>query len=117
MTEIQTPELAPDQIRILQNLLAAGFQFTTLDRITRHLVVEKRGFVALLDPADDKLRLFGQVGYRVGEGVAMLTEQAGRPAFVWKKEVVVATPELLAAYSRVKDELAEILGDQLTAHE
>jgi hypothetical protein len=114
MTETQSPELTAAQIRTLQNLLTAGFQFTTIERITRHLAVEKSGFIALLDPAGGKLQLFGQVGYRLGAGIGMLIEQRGTPVFMWKKEAVSATPELLAAYARVKDELAEILREQST---
>jgi hypothetical protein len=111
MTEPQSLELSPAQIRTLQQLLDAGFQFVTLERITRHVVVEKGGFVALLDPVEGKLRLFGQIGYRVGDGIGVLVDQRGEQAFVWKKHAVAATPELLADYSRVKDELAEILQD------
>jgi len=109
MAEIQSPELTPAQIKILEKLLKAGFEFTTLEHITRHLVIEKSGFIALLDPTEGKLRLFGQVGYRVGGGIGMLIEQNARPAFVWKKQVVLATPEHLSEYARVKTELAGIL--------
>ena len=109
MPEPQPFELTRVQIKLLERLLADGFQFATLDRITRHVVVEKLGFVALLDPADGSLRLFGQVGYRIGDGIGMLIEQGGRQAFVWKKELVVATSELLADYLQVKLELAAIV--------
>ncbi|MHB8653539.1 MAG: hypothetical protein ACYDA9_06635 [Terriglobia bacterium] len=109
MAEFQSPELTQGQIKALEKLFKAGFQFTCLEHITRHLVVEKSGFVALLDTTDGKLTLFGQVGYRVGDGIGMLIEQRARPAFVWKKQAVAATPELLVAYQRVKAELAELL--------
>jgi hypothetical protein len=109
MSLSQSAELTPVQIRLLENLLAAGFQFVNMERITRHLLVEKSGFIALLDPAEGQLRLFGQVGYRMGDGIGMLIEQGGRPAFVWKKESVAASSELLAAYERVKIELTEIV--------
>ena len=111
MAEYQMPELAQAQIKALEKLLRAGFQFATLEHITRHLVIEKSGFIALLDPSEGKLKLFGQVGYRVGGGIGMLIEQRARPAFVWKKQAVAATPELLSAYARVKSELAAILED------
>lgn len=109
MAEFQSPELTQGQIKALEKLFQAGFQFTSLEHITRHLVIEKSGFIALLDPTEGKLTLFGQVGYRVGDGIGMLIEQHARPAFVWKKQEVAATPELLAAYQRVKAELAELL--------
>ncbi|HEV2232052.1 MAG TPA: hypothetical protein VGV68_01460 [Terriglobia bacterium] len=109
MAEFQSPELTQGQIKALEKLFDAGFQFTSLEHITRHLVIEKSGFIALLDPTEGKLRLFGQVGYRVGDGIGMLIEQRARPAFVWKKQSVAATPQLLTAYQRVKAELAELL--------
>jgi len=109
MAEYRSPELTQGQIKALERLFNAGFQFTSLEHITRHLVIEKSGFMVLLDPTEGKLRLFGQVGYRVGDGIGMLIGQPARPAFVWKKKEVAATPELLAAYQRVKAELAELL--------
>jgi len=111
MTEPGSLEFSGAQIKLLEKLLKAGFQFATVERITRYLAVEKSGFLALLDPANGRLQMFGQVGYRVGAGIGMLTEQGGKPVFVWKKAAISATPNLLTAYSRVKDELAEILGE------
>jgi len=105
----QAPELTQGQARILQKLLKAGFQFAAIEHVARHIVMEKDGFIALLDPADGQLHVFGQMGYRVGDGIGMLIEQGARRAFVWKKESVEATPELLSAYRRVKNELEQIL--------
>ena len=109
MAEIQSLELTQAQVKTLEKLLKAGFQFTSLEHITRYLMIEKSGFVALLDPAEGKLRLFGQVGYRVGDGIGMLVEHRARPVFVWKKQTAEATPKLLAAYGRVRAELAKCL--------
>ena len=113
MNENQPPTLTHGQARVLQKLLQAGFQFANLEHVARHIVVEKAGFVALLDPADGQMRLFSQMGYRVGAGIGMLLEQGARQAFVWKKESVEATPDLLAAYERVKEELTEILNTKI----
>jgi hypothetical protein len=109
MDDPKSLELTTEQIGKLQKLLNAGFQFTVIEHVTRQLAVEKNGFIALLDPADGKLKLFGQIGYRIGEGIGMLVEHSGKPAFVWKKQEVEATPDLLATYQRVKAELTEIL--------
>lgn len=109
MIDQQFSELTPSQIRVFQKLLDAGFQFASMERITRQVVVEKDRFVALLDPAEGKLKLFGQIGYRLGDGIGMLVEQGGQHSFVWKKQSIPATPVLLSGYSRVKKELAEIL--------
>lgn len=94
---------------MLQKLLDAGFQFTAIEHVTRQVAVEKNGFIALLDPADGKLKLFGQIGYRIGGGIGMLIERGGMPAFVWKKQEVAASADLLAAYQRLRAQLTEIL--------
>jgi len=112
MNGSQAPELTQEQARVLQKLLQAGFQFASIEHVARHIVVEKGGFIALLDPAEGNLKLFSQVGYRMGEEIGMLVEQNGNLAFVWKKQAMAATPELLASYERVKVELAQILKDE-----
>jgi len=102
-------ELAAAQIATLEKLAAAGFKFVTLPHVERYLGVEKEGFVALLEPAEGLLRVFGQVGRRMGEGMGMLVEREGRQAFVWHQEKVAATPELLAGYNRFRSELKVLL--------
>ncbi len=103
-------DLTPAQVSTLENLSRAGFKFVTIERVERYLGVEKNGFVALLDPSGDHLKVFGQVGYRIGEGIGMLVERSKGKYFVWKSEFVAATPELLTAYERIKSELQDLLG-------
>ncbi len=110
MAEIPIPDLSAAQVATLEKLMRAGFKFVTLERVERYLAVEKSGFIALLEPVEGKIKVFGQVGYRMGEGIGMLTEQGGRKVFVWKKQSFEATPELLDNYARFKTELAELLG-------
>ena len=109
MFDAQPKELSPGQVAVLESLLKAGFRFVTLERYARYLGVERDEFVALLETSQGKVKLFGQVGYHVGEGIAMLVERAEGKAFVWKGESVAATPELLAAYTRFKSELRRLL--------
>ena len=92
-----------------------GFWFVTFERYARYLAVERDGFVALLETGGGKVKLFGQVGYHVGEGIAMLVERAEGKAFVWKGESVPATPELLAGYERFKLELRQLLRSEAGA--
>jgi hypothetical protein len=110
--ELSPPPLAPAQVARLERLLKAGFQFVTFEQFARYPGVEKAGFVALLDISGEGVRPFGSVGYRLGSGIGVLIERAGGRAFVWKNEVVRATPELLAAYETVKKELAELLAQR-----
>ena len=101
--------LNPNQVSTLESLLQAGFRFVTFERYARYLAVEREGFVALLEINEGKVRLFGQVGYHVGEGIAMLVERAGGRVFTWKSESVPATPEMLAAYERFRQDLNRLL--------
>jgi hypothetical protein len=101
--------LNPNQVSTLESLLQAGFRFVTFERYARYLAVEREGFVALLEINEGKVRLFGQVGYHVGDGIAMLVERAGGRVFTWKSESVPATPEMLAAYERFRQDLNRLL--------
>ena len=109
MPDASPLELNPVQIAVLQNLLKAGFEFVTLEHVARYLPVQKNGFIALLDPSAGKLAIYGQPGYRIGGGVGMLVEKREGRAFVWKNQIVAATPELLAAYERFKSDLETLL--------
>ncbi len=102
-------DLSPCQITVLDSLLQAGFKFVTFERYARYLAVEREGFVALLEISEGKVRLLGQVGYHVGEGIAMLVERPEGQAFVWKGESVPATTEMLAAYERFRQDLCQLL--------
>jgi hypothetical protein len=109
VAEYPPSSLAPAQVASLEKLLKAGFQFITFEQFARYPAVEKAGFVALLDISRGRVRQFGNLGYHLGSGVGVLIERAGGKAFVWKTESVPATPELLAAYDRVKRELNDLL--------
>ena len=109
MPDAQPKELSPSQVAVLESLLQAGFRFVTFERYARYLAVEREGFVALLETGEGKVKLFGQVGYHVREGIAMLVERAEGKAFVWKSDSVPATRELLAAYERTKLDLRRLL--------
>jgi hypothetical protein len=94
---------------VLEKFLRAGFKFVALEHVERYLAAEKDGFVALLDPSDGRLNLFGQVGYRIGGGIGVMVERGAGKAFVRKSESVPATPELLTAYERFRAEVRRLL--------
>ena len=106
MTE---PSLTPSQVATLERFLRAGFTFVTMERYARYLGLEKDGFIALLDPSGGGLTVFSQVGYRLGEGIAMLVGREAGKEFVWRDQSVAATPELVAAYEKFKEELEGLL--------
>jgi len=102
-------DLTPHQISLLDKIVTAGFKPLALERFARYIAVEKEGFIALLDPAGGKLNVFGQIGYRIDEGIGMLVERAGKQVFLWHGKSVEATPALLAAYNKFRAELEALL--------
>jgi len=105
MTETNPANLTPSQIAVLEGLLRAGFSLVSFEKYARVVGVEKNGFVALLDPGEGNLRLFSQVGYRMDDEIGMLVERGEGKAFVCHDRVVAATPGLLEAYERFREEL------------
>ncbi len=109
MTETNSANLTPDQIAVLEKLVRAGFTFVSFEKYARFVGVQKEGFAALLDPADRKLRVFSQIGYRMGDEIGMLVERRKGKAFVCHGQTVAATPKLLKAYRRFRAELQHLL--------
>jgi hypothetical protein len=105
----QPKQLSPRQVAVLESLLQAGFRFVRFERYARYLAVEREGFVALLEASGGEVKLFGQVGYHVDEGIGMLVERPEGKTFVWKAQSVPATPELLETYERFKADLRRSL--------
>jgi hypothetical protein len=103
-------ELEPSQIATLEKLLNARFSFVTVERAERYLGVEREGFVALLEPADGRIKLFGQAGYLMSAGIGMLVERREGKCFVWHDQSLRATPEMLDGYEKFKKDLKEIVG-------
>jgi hypothetical protein len=108
----QPAPLGSAQTAVLERLLKAGFGFASFEHLERYPAVEKDGFAALLDPTGGRLEIFGQPGYRMGAALGVLIERAGKKVFVWKEQSVEATPELLEAYARFRQELEELLAPQ-----
>lgn len=102
-------DLTRGQAAVLEKLLRAGFKLVTLERFARYPAVEKGGMIALLDISRGMVRIFGQAGYRMGEGIGMLVERAGGKSFVCHEHSVPASLELLEAYRRFRDELNRLL--------
>jgi hypothetical protein len=102
-------DLTPTQASTLERLLRAGFRFVTIPHVERYMTVEKNGFVGVLEPFGGGYRLFGQIGYWMGEGMGVLVERQGQKVFVLHEQTLPATPELLAMYERFRAELASKL--------
>lgn len=98
-----------DPARQLQAIYLAGFAIETFDRFPNAVGLTKGSCIALVEPTPNGLRLIGQPGWHMGEVLGVLMEQAGKPIFRAKSEVVDATPERLAELEDFRDELAVLM--------
>jgi hypothetical protein len=112
MAEAGPEPFTARQTALLEQLLRAGFTFITFEYYARYVGVRKENFVALLEPAEGRFRVFSQAGLLIEDGIGMLVERGGRQVFVWKEHTVPATPELLEAYERFRSELHRFLASE-----
>jgi hypothetical protein len=100
----------PDSAEVLQSLYAAGFDIQTFERFPRAIGVSKGDCIALFEPdAGAGLRMIGLPGWRIGDGIGVLTTQAGQRVFQSKDQVVEATSERLKLLQEFERELAGLL--------
>jgi len=102
----------PDSAEQLQRLYVAGFELQTFERYPKCIGVVRGNCVALLVPGVDGLQVLGAPGWRMGEVMGVLTEQAGRKVFQAKTEVVEATAERLEMLARFRDDIRRMLGGE-----
>jgi|ERR1700682_212929 len=99
----------PDAAEQLQKLYIGGFELQTFDRFPGAIGVLRDNCLAFLVPGPDGLQILGNAGWRMGESYGPLVERAGRKVFVYKQEVLEATPERIAILERFKSDLKAIL--------
>jgi hypothetical protein len=99
----------PDPAEQLQRLYLAGFEIQSFDRYPNAVGVVRDGCIALLQATPTGLTMVGAPGWRMGEVMGVLVEEAGQKVFRAKAETVEATPERLEALSRFQAELKDFL--------
>jgi hypothetical protein len=99
----------PDSAEQLQRLYLAGFELQTFDRYPNTVGVLRDGCIALLRATPTGLTIIGTPGWRMGEVLGVLVEKDGTQVFQAKSEVVEATPERLAALSKFRGDLEQML--------
>lgn len=103
-------ELTPEQLALLEQLAARGFQVVSFPLYASAVGVRKGNCVALLRPAEGgRLRLFGEPSYLLEGNLTVRVTRGGRRWFVWKKKQLEATPERMAELERFTSELAHLL--------
>lgn len=105
-------ELTPLQFAVVQRLVARGFQIVAFPLYANAIGVRRESWAALLVPAPGNgLRLLGQPAYLIEGNFAVQVRRGGVPYFVWKKQSVRATPDLLKQLSAFSDDLQSVLTD------
>ncbi len=98
-----------DPAEQLQRIYLAGFELQTFERFPKAVGVVRDECIALLEATPEGLRMIGTPGWRMGEVMGVLVENAGRQVFQSKSEIVEATPERLETLRRFRVDLERLL--------
>lgn len=92
---MDTPQ--PALLRKLECLANAGVQLLPASEITTHFVLERNGFILLVERTIDGFGQIGSPGLLTNQGFAALMWQGSSPFFVAKHFQQPATPQEVAA--------------------
>lgn len=87
----------PALLRKLECLASAGIQLLPASEIETHFVLERDGFILLVERTDAGFGQIGSPGLLTPHGFAALTWRGTDPYFVAKDFQQAATPEEVAA--------------------
>jgi hypothetical protein len=98
-----------DSAEQLQRIYLAGFELQTFDRFPNAVGVVRGECIALLEATPAGLMLIGTPGWRMGEVMGVLVEEAGRQVFRAKSDTVEASAERLEALRQFRADLEDML--------
>jgi hypothetical protein len=108
-------ELSPSQVKILEQLLAAGFRPVAIPPYESALCVRRGECAAILSAVPNGgLRMLAPPSYLVDGNLSVKLKKGNREVFAWKKNEVEATPERLRDLAAFRKELTELLEKPLT---
>jgi hypothetical protein len=103
-------EFSPQQIGILERLVAKEFILVAFPLYANAVGVRKESCAALLDPiANGGFRVFGEPCILLGGNLTVRITEKGKSWFVWKKQRLEATPERLLELESFVTELNSLL--------
>src|SRR6266478_110199 len=103
-------ELSPQQMQVIERLLAADFQPIAIPPYENALCMRKGECAAVLAPVSNGgLKLLAPPSYLVEGNLSVKLKRDSGEVFVWKKKEVKATPEKLKELESFRRELAELL--------
>jgi hypothetical protein len=103
-------ELSPQQIGILERLVAAGFGPIAIPPYDGALCMRKGQCAVVLAPVPNGgLKVLAPASYLVDGNFGVRLKRGNGEVFVWKKSEIAATPERLEELAAFRRELTEIL--------
>jgi len=103
-------ELSPRQMKILEELFAAGFRPVAIPPYESALCVRRGDCAAVLAPVlSGGLRLLAPPSYIIDGNFSVKLRRGNREVFVWKKSELEATPERLNELEVFRQELTALL--------
>jgi hypothetical protein len=108
-------EFTPQQMHVLERLLAAGFRPIAIPPYESALCVRRGECAAVLSAIPNGgLKLLAPPSYLVDGNLSVRLKRGSGEVFVWKKTELPATPERLRELESFGRELAETLEMPLT---
>ena len=108
-------EFSPQQIAILERLIAKDFSIVAFPLYANAIGVRKGTCAALLDPIPNGgFRIFGEPCLLLDGNLTVRIKEKGKTWFVWKKQRVEATKERLSELDNFVTELKLLLEPHVT---
>jgi hypothetical protein len=103
-------EFSPQQIAILERLIARDFSIVAFPLYANAIGVRKGTCAALLDPIPNGgFRVFGEPCILLNGNLTVRIKEKGKTWFVWKKQRLEATKERLSELDNFVAELDVLL--------
>jgi hypothetical protein len=103
-------ELSPQQMQILEKLLAAGFRPIAIPLYESALCLRRGECAAMLSPIPNGgFKLLATPSYLVDGNLSVRLKRGAGEIFVWKKTELPATTERLQDLDSFRRELTDIL--------
>lgn len=99
--------------RQLQRLAAARVQILRMESLSRHFVLERDGFVILVERREGGFGNAGSAGLTTEHGFAALVQRNDEFRFVTRGFDQLATPEQIAALRLFEKDVHDVLRSEL----
>jgi hypothetical protein len=103
-------ELSPQQMQVMERLLAAGFRPVAIPPYENALCMRKGNCAAVLAPVPNGgMKLLAPPSYLIEGNLSVKLRRSSGEVFVWKQREMKATPDKLKELELFRGELTEIL--------